>query len=160
MWRNLGSRTRVIRATVLVCAVIVTAVGAVAVARQVSPRASGLPHVSCGSADTHQLGASTRVLEADHGALDCFTAAARACKAATLEVREMGVDTGTTYVFSIRPGGAACQVTETSQAYSANFGGWEGPVSTTQCRLTAVTLAGVELNCDGGDEQIPAAVSM
>lgn len=71
-----------------------------------------------------------------------------------------GVDTGTNYVFSIRPGGAACQVMETSQAYSANFGGGEGPVSTTQCRLTAVTLAGVELNCDGGDEQIPAAVSM
>jgi hypothetical protein len=157
---NPGGRTRVIRVTVVVCAVVVTAVGALLVTRQGSPHASALPHVNCGSADTRQLGAGTRVLEADHGALNCFSAAARTCKAATLDVRETGVDTGTDHVFSIEPGKTPCQVTETSQAYSANFGGSHSAVSTTHCRLAAVTVTGVELSCDGGDEQIPVSASM
>ena len=72
----------------------------------------------------------------------------------------MGVDTGTDHVFSIEPGRTPCQVTETSEAYSANFGGSHSAVSTTRCRLTAVTGTGVELNCGGGDEQIPASASM
>jgi hypothetical protein len=157
---NLSGRTRAVRVSVLVVAVIATAVGALLVTRQASPRASALPRVNCGTAETRQLGAGTRVLAADHGALSCFSAAARTCKAATLEVREMGVDTGTDYVFSIEPGKTPCQVTETSQDYSANFGGSHSAVSTTHCRLAAVSVTGVKLNCDGGDEQIPASVSM
>ena len=155
-----GGRARAVRVSVLVLAVVATAVGALLVTRQASPHASALPQVNCGTADTRQLGAGTRVLEADHSALNCFSAAARTCKAATLDVREMGVDTGTDHVFSIEPGRTPCQVTETSQAYSANFGGSHSGVSTTHCRLAAVTGTGVKLNCDGGDEQIPASASM
>jgi hypothetical protein len=157
---NLSGRAWLIRVSVLVCAVVATAVGALLVTRGGGPHASALPQVNCGSANTRQLGAGTRVLEADHGALNCFSAAARTCKAATLDVREMGVDTGTDHVFSIEPGSTPCQVTETSQDYSANFGGSHGAVNTTHCRLAAVTVTGVELNCGGGNEQIPASVSM
>jgi len=44
---------------------------------------------------------STHALSADPGALTCFTAAARACRAASIQITEMGTDTGTTFVFSI-----------------------------------------------------------
>ena len=71
----------------------------------------------------------------------------------------MGVDTGTTYVFIIGPGGTTCQVTELTQFYSANFGGSTGPVNSVACRRADVTARGVTLTCGGQDVLIPAAVS-
>jgi len=71
----------------------------------------------------------------------------------------MGTDTGITYVFAIGRGGTACQVTELSQDYSANFGGSTGPVNAVACRETAVTGRGVTLACGGEDVLIPSAVS-
>jgi hypothetical protein len=101
---------------------------------------------------------STHALSADPGALTCFTAAARDCRAASIEITEMGTDTGTAFVFSIDPGGATCQVTELGQDYSANFGGSAGPVITTSCRLAAVTGNGVTLGCGRQDVLIPSTV--
>ena len=57
-------------------------------------RPTALPKASCGSAVTHGLSAATQILSADKGALNCFHVAARDCKTASLEVTEMGVDTG------------------------------------------------------------------
>jgi hypothetical protein len=140
-------------------AVIAAAAGGVAGWR-LSQHAAALPHASCGSAVTHGLDESTRALSADPGALACFNAAARDCKAAGIEITEMGTDTGTNFVFSIGPGPTACQVTELSQYYSANFGGSAGPVTTVPCRLAAVSSAGVTLGCGGQDVLIPSAVSL
>jgi len=72
----------------------------------------------------------------------------------------MGIDTGTTFVFSIDPGGTTCQVTELSQHYSANFGGSAGPVATTSCRLAAVSGKGVTVGCGGQDVLIPVTASV
>ena len=98
----------------------------------------------------------TQLLGADPGALTCFVRAARECRPASLGVTELGVDTGTEYVFIIEPGKASCQVTEQRQDYSANFGGSQGAVSTVPCRRTAVTRGGVALRCGGRDVLIPA----
>jgi hypothetical protein len=138
--------------------VITAAIGALAGWR-LSQHAAALPHASCGGAVTHSLDSSTHALGADRGALTCFTAAARTCRAASIEITEMGTDAGTTFVFSIDPGGTACQVSELSQDYSANFGGSAGPVITTSCRLGAVTGSGVTLGCGRQDVLIPAALS-
>jgi hypothetical protein len=123
-------------------------------------RPAALPHASCGRAVTHLLDSSTQGLSADPGALGCFSTAARRCSAASIEVTEMGVDTGANYVFTIEPGKTPCQVAETSQWYSANFGGSTGRVTSMPCRLTAMTGRGVMLNCGGQDVLIPAVVSM
>ena len=107
---NLGRRTLTPRAAVvIICAVIVAVVGVLVVVRQISPRAAALPRPSCGSEVTHHLDGGTRLLGADPGALTCFSAAARKCRPASIEVTEMGVDTGTDYVFTIEPGGTACR---------------------------------------------------
>ena len=120
---------------------------------------TALPKASCGSATTHGVNGDTQVFVADPGALTCFGVAARGCKSASVEVNEFGVDTGTTYVFIVEPGGTACQVTELSQYYSANGGGSTGPLQAVTCLRTAVTGAGVTLACSGQDVLIPAAVS-
>jgi len=119
---------------------------------------AALPRASCGSAVTHRLDEGTRALSADPGALACFSAAARDCRAAGIEITETGTGTGTSFVFSTGPG-PRCQATELSQAYSANFGGSAGPVTPVPCRLAAVSGAGVTLGCGGHDVLIPSAVS-
>lgn len=158
---NPDRRTRISRAAVMIiCAVIVAAISVLAVTWQISMHAAALPRPSCGSGVTHHLDGGTQLLGADPGALTCFSTAARGCRPASIEVTEMGVDTGTYYVFTIEPGGTACQVTELSQDYSANFGGSAGPVSAISCRRTAVSRRGVALRCGGQDVLIPAQVSV
>jgi hypothetical protein len=154
-----GKQTQIPRAAVVICAIIMAAAGAVAAAWPTSQHPATLPHASCGSAATHFLTGHTQLSRADHGALTCFVTAARACKSASLRVTEMGVDTGTDYVFAIKPGQASCQVTELRQGYSANFGGSQGAVRTVPCHRTAVTRTGVALSCGGRDVLIPAKVS-
>lgn len=140
-------------------AVIAAAVGGLA-GWMLSQHAAAPPHASCGSAVTHGLDGSTRALSADPGALACFAAAARDCKAASIDITEMGTDTSTDFVFSIGSGGTTCQVSEAGQGYSANFGGSAGPVATVPCRLAAVSGEGVTLGCGGQDVLIPSAVSL
>lgn len=161
-------------------AIIAIAIAAAALAGAVGCSSGGgsditLPHASCGNATSHSLSATTQFFAADRGALTCFTAAARTCKAVSLGVTEMGVDTGTDYVFAIASGGTPgyCVVNGYSQYYSAMDigglytlspqGGWVMPISTFRCSETAVTSQGVTLACQGPvqDETvlIPAAVS-
>lgn len=121
-------------------------------------KASALPHASCGSALTHGLNRSTQVLHSDKGALNCFHTAAQACKAASLAVTEMGVDTGIRNVITIEPSGSGCQVTLWHQSYSANNGGRTSAVSGTYCTLGTVTSAAVNLSCAGQSMLIPATV--
>jgi len=158
MQLNLSRRTRRPRAIVILCAVIVAATAAVVITLQVSQHQTAAPPASCGSAWTHSVSGQTHILTADHGALTCFDAAARACRPAILHVTEIGVDTGTDYVFTIKSGGPSCRVTEQSNFYSANGGGSTGPVTTTSCLRTAVTGGGVSLSCAGQDVLIPAKV--
>lgn len=152
-------RRRSWTAIIIAGAVIAAAAGVLAGWR-LSQHAAALPHASCGDAVTHSLDGSTHALSADPGALTCFSAAARHCRAASIEITQMGVDTGTAFVFSIDPGGTRCQVTELSRDYSANFGGSAGPVITASCRLAAVTGKGVTLSCGRQDVLIPPAVSV
>jgi len=96
---------------IICCAVIPAAAGVLAATWQIGPHPPGpyvmpvpvteLPKASCGSAATHRVDGDTQVLAADPGALTCFGAAARGCRLASIEVNEIGVDTGTTYVFVI-----------------------------------------------------------
>ncbi len=145
---------------IIIGVVIVAAAAALAVSWWGSRPPAALPHASCGSATTHGAGAGTQLLGADPGALTCFGTAARGCRAASLGVHEMGVDTGTNYVFTIAPGGTSCQVTELRQDYSANFGGSVGPVTTVPCRRASLTTRGVLLKCGGQAVLIPAKVSL
>jgi hypothetical protein len=108
---------------------------------------------------THRVDNDTTIIAADPGALTCFDTAARGCRPASIRVVEMGVDTGTTYVFGIESGSAACAVAELTQSYSANFGGSTSQVSSLTCRRTAVTGRGVTLTCSGQNVLIPATVT-
>jgi hypothetical protein len=123
-----------------------------------TPSGPELPTASCGSAATFRIDGETRILTAGPHTLDCFEAAARACTSASIEVVERGVDTGTNHVFTIEPGGTACQVVELSQYYSANFGGSTGPVDSATCVGVAVTSRGVTFSCGGQEVLIPAAI--
>jgi hypothetical protein len=166
-----SQRIRRPRIIVILCTAIVAAIAGVVVGLQVShhqtAQTAARP-VSCGSTWTHSVSGHMQLLGADHGALTCFDAAVRACKPASLHVIDMGVDTGTDYVFTIEGGAnegganeggaASCRVTEASNFYSANGGGSTGPVTTTSCLRTAVTGAGVSLSCAGQDLLIPAKV--
>jgi hypothetical protein len=105
------------------------------------------------------LSDGTQILTADKGALTCFAAAARRCASASIAITEMGVDTGTNYVFAIDHGRTACQATELSQTYSANPGAADGAVDSVPCRLAAVTSAGVTLSCADRDVLVPARVT-
>ena len=159
---NPGRRTRIPKTAVIICAAIATvaaAAGAAAAAWPIDQHPAALPHPSCGSASTHFLTGDTQLLRADPGALACFVRAARECRPAGLGVTEMGVDTGTSYVFNIKPRQTSCQVTELRQDYSANFGGSQDAVSTVPCRRTAVTGTGVTLKCGGRDVLIPSKVT-
>ena len=159
---NPGRRTRIPRMTIIICAAIAAiaaAAAAVAAAWPDSRHPAALPHASCGSASTHFLTGRTRLLHADHGALACFITAARNCRPGSLGVTELGVDTGTRYVFAIEPGQAPCRVSELRQGYSANFGGSQDAVSTVPCRRAAITRSGVTLTCGHRDVLIPAKVS-
>lgn len=152
-------RIRFSRRVAIISCVLLAAAGGL-ITWRVIDHAPALPHASCGETVTHQLYSGTQSLSADPGALRCFGAAARACRTASIEVVEMGVDSGTDHVFTIGPDGAACQAAEWSQDYSANFGGSTGPVTSTSCRLSAVTSRGVTLNCGASDVLVPATVSV
>ncbi len=155
-----GRRGRVPRTAIIIsCAVFVAAISALIVTWRLSQHATALPKASCGSAVTHSVDGGTQLLSADPGAPGCFSKAAAACRAGSIAVTEMGTDIGTDYVFTVEPGGTACQVTEASQDWSVNFGGSQGPVNTTSCRRTSVTGRGVTLSCGGQDVLIPARVS-
>jgi hypothetical protein len=165
MQLNPSRRTRRPRAIVILCAVIVAVAAAAAlITWQVSQQQTAAPPAACGSASTHNLNGQTQLLSADHGALTCFDAAARACRPASLHVSAFGVDTGTDYTFTTESGesgesgGPSCRVTEQSNFYSANGGGSTGPVTTTSCLRTAATGEGVSLSCAGQDVLIPAQV--
>lgn len=154
-----GMKRRRSWTAVIVGDAVIAAAAGVLAGWRLSQHAAALPHASCGDAVTHRLDDSTHALSADPGALTCFTAAARTCRAASIKVTEMGVDTGTAFVFSIDPGGTTCHVTELSQGYTANFGGSTGPVTAMSCRLAAVTGEGVTLDCGTQDALIPSVVS-
>ena len=117
-----------------------------------------LPKATCGEAGTHQLSGATQLFRADKGALSCFATAVRHCQSASIAITEMGVDTGTDYVFAVAPGQARCQATEWSQDYSANFGGSQGHVVVTGCSATAGP-GGVLLGCAGQRLLIPVTVT-
>jgi hypothetical protein len=120
---------------------------------------TALPQASCGAAGTHQLSGATQFYQADKGALGCFAAATRQCKTGSIAITEMGTDTGTNYVFAVVPGKSPCQVTESSQDYSANVGGSQQfKVAVTQCSAAA-RPDGVLLGCGGQDLLIPLTVT-
>jgi len=143
-------------------AMIGVCAGAVVVGSAIGVRAyehrMDMPHSSCGSAGTHNLNSRTQLLSADPGALACFHAAAKRCRAASIEVGEGGVDTGNDHVFVIRPGGRPCQVTEFSQFSIFTGQIHRNPVTSTTCRLIAVTAQGVTMSCSGQRILIPASV--
>jgi hypothetical protein len=122
-------------------------------------KAATLPRASCGRAVTHLLDSSTQSLRADPGALSCFSTAARRCSPASIAVTEMGVDAGTTYLFTIEPSGTPCQVSELSQGYGWSGGYRSGPVVSMPCHLAAVTGTGVMLSCGRDNVLIPASVN-
>src|SRR5215469_11406694 len=111
------------RRATIICAAIVAIAAAATVGWRFSHHPAELPRASCGTAITHFLAHDTQVLHADHGALTCFVTAVQKCRSASIGVTEMGVDTGTDYVFTVEPGKTPCEVVEQSQGYSANFGG-------------------------------------
>lgn len=155
-WSGKAATTR---AGISAAALAIAVAGCSACGQPGTNQPATLPTATCGRAVTHRLGADTQLLGAEKGALTCFETAARHCKAASLGITEMGVDSGVDYVFAVQAGGTACPVTELSQSYSANFGGSAGPIASTRCQRAGVTSAGVMLSCAGQDVLIPAAVT-
>jgi hypothetical protein len=120
---------------------------------------TALPQASCGEAGTHELSGATQFFRADKGALSCFATAVRQCQSASIAITEMGVDTGTKYVFAVVPGNSRCQATEFSQRYSANVGGSQKfKIAVTPCSAAAGS-AGVKLDCGRQNLLIPTTVT-
>ena len=90
-------------------------------------------------------------------AVQCFDAAVRTCRAASITETTMLVDTGTHDVFVTDPGTSPCQVTERSQFYLVSGGIRHGPVTTTPCRVTGTAVSRVVLTCNGRVMMIPPA---
>lgn len=120
---------------------------------------TALPQASCGGAGTHELSSTTRFFRADKGTLSCFATAVRQCHSASIAITEMGVDTGTRYVFAVVPGKAPCQATEWSQAYSASFGGSKKFKVVVMPCSAAVGTDGVLLGCGSQHLLIPVTVT-
>ena len=153
-----GLRAWLKDAVITICIVVVAAAGALTIWRATQP--ASLPDASCGTSATHNLGGVTQILSDDAGALGCFSAAARACKPASLEVTEIGVDAGAKYVFAIRRSSSPCLLTELSQSYGYAGGSLStGRIFSVPCRRTAVTAFGIMLSCARHDVLIPAAVT-
>jgi hypothetical protein len=146
-------------ALILMCMVLAAAGGGWTIWRAF--QSGRLPGASCGTAITHNLGGDTQILsESDTSTLGCFAAAARRCKAASVGVTAMGVDSGVKYVFVIRSGGSPCQMTELSQSYGWTGGRLStGPVMSVACRRTIAKAGGVMLSCARLAVLIPAAVA-
>jgi len=153
-------RPTIMRPLVMVAAVCAVVVVGSAVGVRAYEHRMDLPHPSCGSAGTHGLDSRTQVLSADPGALACFHAAAQGCRAASIDVGDMGVDTSTEHVFVITPGGRPCQVTEFSQFSIFTGQIHRNPVSSTRCRIAAVAAQGVRLSCSGQSLLIPVRVGV
>lgn len=141
----------------MVCGAVTVVVGTAVAASRWSNHDPTLPKASCGSAVTFDVDGETRITTAQPGALTCFDTAARGCGSASIQVAERGVDARTTYVFSIEPGGAACQAVELSQHYSA-ISNHSGRISSLTCHNLAATSAGVTFTCGGQAVLIPASV--
>ena len=107
----------------------------------------------------HFLTSHTQLLSADPGSLTCLAQAARVCRSASIGITEMGVDSGTDYVFIVTRAKPSCQVTKQRQDYSANFGGSQSAVTAVPCRRIAATPGGVTLKCSRQNVLLPARVS-
>ena len=135
-----------------VCALAVIAVGVLA-----GCGASGRNGASTGVVPMQRINCGSAVNPA---AVQCFAAAVRTCRAATITETTMLVDTGTHNVFVTDPGTSPCQVTERSQFYMVSGGIRHGPVTTTPCRVSATAAASrVVLSCHGRVVMIPGSIS-
>jgi hypothetical protein len=143
----------------ILAAVLVLAAGGGLLAWRLTRQPTSLPQASCGQVTTNRFGAYTTIQGRGAKVLRCFAVAARACKAASIQVTDMNVDVGTNYVFTLEPGGTPCRATELSQDYSANFGGSTGPIIATSCLRRAITTNGTMLRCARQNLLIPAKVS-
>lgn len=87
----------------------------------------------------------------------CFVHAYHQCKAMSLLVTVHGVDTGTHYTYTITPHGSSCQISASAQNYSANFGGSQGPVTTSTCGGLLIETADTLVigTCQGQEGTIP-----
>ena len=155
-FRFIGSLPRI--AIITICVVIAGGLAAGILIWQARQHPT-MPQASCGQAVTHLPDSDTQLLGADSGALTCFTTAVQRCMTASIGVTAMGVDAGTSYVFTVVHGGEPCQITELMQGYGWSGGYQSGPITSVPCRLTAVTGRGVDLNCGGQGVLIPSAVT-
>src|SRR5215469_10952673 len=130
-----------------VCALAVTAGGVLA-----GCGASGGSGASRGVVTLQRIKCGQAV---DPAAVQCFAAAVRTCRAASISETTMLVDTGTQDVFVTDPGTSPCQVTERSQFYMVSGGIRHGPVTTTPCRISATAVSRVVLTCNGRVMMIP-----
>ena len=150
-----------LRAAIITCVLAAGIAAALVAAWRFVQRAGTLPQASCGAFITHDLGSSTTALTADRGALRCFSAAARRCVPASIEIVAMGVDSGTNYVVTLRPNSPNCQASELRQDYGWTGGSLStGPITAASCRLATVSGRGVTLGCGSQDVLIPAAVTI
>jgi hypothetical protein len=114
------------------------------------PRARpGLPPASCGAV---ALASGNTELSAGNGqdqrALRCFVTAIAACKAASIDVRFVNVDTGTDSVYAIDPGGTPAHCTVSDQSASFNNGS-TGAAQATHCRAASASPASAIITCSG-----------
>jgi hypothetical protein len=122
-------------------------------------RAVTLPGVSCGSAVTRFQDGRAELQSANPGALGCFDAAVRHCRAARITVTVMAVDTGSHENFVVKPRSGSCMVIEQSQFYSVSGGIRRGPVRTARCQPVGTTTPGGTLNCNGKTTVFPAGAA-
>jgi hypothetical protein len=109
--------------------------------------------VSQGAVSQHRVNCGST---ANPAAVQCFDAALRTCRAASVTQITMLVDTGTRDIFSTEPGTNPCQVTEQSQPYSVPGSLHHGSGTTTHCSVAAAAVRKVVLTCGGRHVLIPS----
>jgi hypothetical protein len=107
--------------------------------------------VSQGAVTQHRVNCGS---SSNPAAVQCFDAALRNCRAASITQISMLVDTGTRETFVTVPGTSPCRVTEESQPYVVTGGIHLGPVTTTHC-VDASAAHTVVLTCRGHAVPIP-----
>jgi len=121
----------VVTLTFLIVVLLVTGTAALFIAHGSPPLVKGQ---DCGRIYTSGIGGEGRN---DDGTVrqvgDCFWHDYQQCRTATLTLTQMGVDTGTTQYLTIEKQQNRCQVSDTEQFYSANFGGSQSNPVTYAC---------------------------
>lgn len=123
-------RWQFIIASIVVVLAVASAITYTVYSRSLPPQIQG---VNCGYISSTGFGPGRNDTGTVRKVGDCFWQAYQQCRTATMQVTSMGVDTGSTDTLVVNQQQGSCGIKDSSQFYSANFGGSHSQVNTSTC---------------------------